>query len=460
MNCIHVSGFNEYGKDYAAKIIKVIKHFKSNTRDPVIFVPEIDGTGMQALRKQYERLNEVNTRIVTCDALDMAPMDLLNEGWPDEPTWLLSPDDILRIMKESKADGLFDPANFRYPEFFREDMWPAAFDAGFSHHPDALRLEDDRVYGKKLVEGVFLTPRYYHLHDAYDVSSAISYFKGCDKVVVKFNQGNYIDTIAHHQLAHRLPSILLEGELQLEEFIAGEDISLSFIVYDELVLPVCITVEGNRLFPNGGGGKLGTAWARHTMIGPDEMTRYEDPINAMSKIAADLTAAGTPLRGWVDLDFRHNPDKDSYHLIEWMVRGGVSNFITMMHQFAWGYFDVLDAMRRKDFDWLNSRHLLRNPVSTSVELYSINFSLNQPQSYCFPNPYYHGEGTATFDPLERTASCATDGNIYIFGEPASTQRVGVLSMLGDFTAKEEFRMVRSMVENAAWRLPDEQDKEW
>ena len=467
MNSLYISSDNTSRKAYHKAIIKAVRHF--NKMYKVILCIELDGSGTASLYYQYQQEFTKNSKyfIIYCDA-SMFKNGVVKSTSP----WAFEYKDIQSIVTLAKPWAIFDSCNFAFPLFMRNDLRALSFRTPGNYVPNSecFRLESDRFYGKKMAQDFILTPKATLVSQSDLVCLSYLDHLNTDRYVVKFNNGTYIDTMTRESLEIRLPELVKSGDVQVEQFIEGDDISIGFMCKNGYCMPTVITEECNRLFDNNGGAKMGTVYAKHTVVQEHPYYNKLKPIINRFQNFVTNNKNNLQFNGWVDLDLRY--DGENFYLIEWMIRGGVSNFTTIMHQLKIGYFDLLDIIGSGKTTCKKS--YWKNTCSSSVELYSVNFSLNSPQAYKFdcnvvntdpafsPSFALKNSQVWYFNTLENTATSSKLNTVTVLGEYSSTQRIGVLSMIGYFPlyAKQTFLNIKSKIENAAWRLPEDVREKW
>lgn len=395
-----------------------------------IFVPEIMGTGSTALEKLYSRVPS-NNHLVTVDHIIRPDNWLADRNYKVDYT--LSFDEIVELCETTKCK-IFDPMNFNYDLPRQDDLQELAYESGYSHHPKAKQLELDRLYGKEMAKQIKLNVPNYQIYNVGDNVELDG------RIVVKVVDDHYITTTSKEGLSVLDPTLTY----CLEEFIEGEDLTYSFLVSGSNLAFIGTLTECNRLFPNGGGAKVGTAWASHDMSVECEPHVYE----AMKKLVDLMAEKRTPLQGWIDVDLRKTVSGELY-FIEFMVRNACSNFITHCHQLNVGYFDMIDHLA---VHGVLPENTWRSPQSCSIELYSVTFDNVGYTPYTFKNPFNDGKLGCTFDPLSQYAYYHDD--IFVSaGNCGSTQRIGVFSMLGnnELEYKEQFESLKDKIIHCAWR---------
>ncbi len=434
-----------------------------------VLAPEVDGSGTTALIKQYQRVRTKTPHVlITCGSVDTSKCRYVAEGRKairfndQDPTWMFEGPEVIADVVARTGCGLFEPTGFKYPVHFRS-LRQASFDSGYGHHPKAINLEEDRAWGRKVASevGMYSTPITQVVTRRTDLREVAKKFRALfiQHVAIKRATGQFIQKATTVDLERTLLELLPGGTLTVEEWITGKEFDVSFFVHGANVRPMLYVQETNKLLPNGSGGKLGTAWSKHVIVENNINPWLRYATEGMQRIAEYLVKQGTPLVGWVDASFIEptvGNSKVPRH-IEWMIRGGVSNFITIAHQLDLGYLELFPAVCR-GADTLSVSKLWRAPVSYGVEVYTLPFNISHAQPTTVFNRFESGLPNLTFDPLDQAAvfyNYATS-SVPIFGTD-SPQRVGVFSMLeasSHLPSDATHQMIRRFVDavpNGAYR---------
>lgn len=358
-------------------------------------------------------------------------------------------DSMMDLTDHDNCDLAVEPLRYRTLPAVTQGMLVGQL-RNFGYHGDrAIRLEEDRTFGKVIAEQLGLNVLKHTLIESMDDLDGIDGVPG-DKLVLKYNSKQFIGIYERDTAVALLPTLLKAGAVCIEQYVpTTSEVNYCFLVKQGSLIPMCELIETNRLMTNNSGGKTGTAWSAH------KAAMFDEPgWNRSSKSFYDITQSMHRLTehvedvcGWVDLSFMIGDDGKLY-FTEWMVRNSCSNFITLLHQMKMPYPELYSQFIAGET--LRACDIWANTFSLGVEVYTLPLSSGADLTH-FTTDYgidalegHDANASITFDLLEE--ACMTfDGHKYAV--LPGTRRIGVFSMR---TEALKFNGLKASLSIPAW----------
>jgi phosphoribosylamine-glycine ligase len=214
------------------------------------------------------------------------------------------------------------------------------------------KIEDDRDYGKQICSSIDLSTSKYIMYDPKKLQypSFLKQLKDFpfEKIVLKHNNKELIKIGTKEEILSSIKQFP-DNTYIIEEYVKHDiQMSVSYMVNHNKVLPVCLVYEDNKFFPLGLGPKIDAGG--FIMAG---VPNFFDDIFT-EKIRKWTSKVG--YIGWLDVDF--GMDKNgNYQIFEFMCRFGYPSTSTMLKLACCDWVDIFyrflqgETITQKDFQW-------------------------------------------------------------------------------------------------------------